>query len=142
MANGLANTLRRLVLWQQPCVGVHDCQPRVRHCRCVPLQPRGQPITRADPRDFSGARQVIGDYEYSHHRASFDRPVRRPAYSIASSKLASLAVPLPAWSNAVPWSTLARMIGRPSETLMPFTLVQVRLAGSKVKPRILTGMCP
>src|SRR5688500_4473428 len=64
------------------------------------------------------------------------------AYSIASSRLASLAVPLPAWSKAVPWSTLVRMIGNPSDTLMPFTLVHFPLAASYVNPLHFTGMWP
>ena len=43
----------------------------------------------------------------------------RAARSMASTRLASLAIPLPAMSKAVPWSTEVRMMGRPTVTLTP-----------------------
>ena len=43
---------------------------------------------------------------------------------MASIRLCSLAMPLPAMSKAVPWSTEVRMIGRPSVMLTPESVVQ------------------
>ena len=45
--------------------------------------------------------------------------------------LASSAAPVPAMSNAVPWSTLVRITGSPTVTLTPASM-----------PRTFTGPCP
>ncbi len=48
--------------------------------------------------------------------------------------LCGLAMPWPAMSNAVPWSTEVRTIGRPSVTLTPESALIRPLAGSITKP--------
>ena len=52
--------------------------------------------------------------------------------------LCGLAMPLPAMSNAVPWSTEVRTIGRPSVTLTPESALIRPLFGSMTKPRVFT----
>src|SRR5574343_42074 len=47
----------------------------------------------------------------------------RAASLTASNKLPGSALPVPASSSAVPWSTEVRMMGRPSVTLMPLPKV-------------------
>ena len=46
-------------------------------------------------------------------------PARRQAIRKASDRLLKSAMPFPAILNAVPWSTLVRMIGRPRVELTP-----------------------
>ena len=64
------------------------------------------------------------------------------AYWMASTMLSALARPVPAMSNAVPWSTDVRRIGRPSVMLTPLTACHTPVAGSMLKPSSLTGMWP
>src|SRR6185436_20618542 len=52
------------------------------------------------------------------------------ATRIASTMLSGLAVPLPARSKAVPWSTETRRMGRPTVTLTPERPVHAFLASS------------
>jgi hypothetical protein len=59
--------------------------------------------------------------------------------SIASMRLSSLAMSLPAMSKAVPWSTDVRMIGRPRVTLTPDSAFHAPVTGSTLKPRSFTG---
>lgn len=76
-------------------------------------------------------------------RYCLDAPAaRRSAYSMASIRLSSLAMPLPAISKAVPWSTEVGMIGSLSVMLTPENSYQRPVAGSTSKPNSLTRMCP
>ena len=66
-----------------------------------------------------GAQFVPCDH-VAQRRQSVDAHVRRlirSAMSIAASRLSGRAMPLPAMSNAVPWSGEVRTKGRPSVTL-------------------------
>jgi hypothetical protein len=69
-------------------------------------------------------------------------PTSCAATSIASTMLWALATPLPAMSNAVPWSTEVRTIGRPRVTLTPESALIWPLLGSMTKPSVLTTMWP
>src|SRR6185369_7835839 len=100
---------------------------------------------RADVRDRSlprrrervphGARDAAGE-EAAGSARDADAPLIAPPASArasraAAAKLDGSARPLPARSNAVPWSGLVRTNGRPSVTLTP-----------RSTPRYLTGMSP
>ena len=66
--------------------------------------------------DLAQRRQSVGGEAHG---------VRRAASRSASIRLAGLASPLPAMSNAVPWSGDVRTNGRPSVTLTPVSNARV-----------------
>ncbi len=59
---------------------------------------------------------------------------RISAYSIASIRLRSLAIPLPAMSKAVPWSTDVRMMGKPRVMFTPERSSHLPVSGLILNP--------
>ena len=79
-----------------------------------------------------GLRAVRGD-DFAQRRQAVRgeaHGARRAASRNASIRLVGLASPLPAMSNAVPWSGEVRTNGRPSVTLTPVSKASV-LAGMR-----------
>ena len=82
----------------------------------------------------SASRQIVGSRRESNRSRIRDTDytdISFTANRIASIRLFGLAIPLPAMSNAVPWSTEVRTMGRPRVMLTP-----------RSKATSLAGMCP
>ena len=72
----------------------------------------------------------------------FSSAFRFAAYSTASSTLSALAIPCPAMSMAVPWSTGVRRIGKSTLIFTQLIDRHFPVDGSTLKASNLTGICP
>src|ERR1044072_509367 len=103
-----------------------------------------QVIAQANARQLGRPGKIICYHRY--HQAGFCCLIlcllNCTAASIASTIASGLAIPLPAISKAVPWSTEVRMMGSPIVMFTPFTLSICFFSAFHLKPVSLNGICP